>query len=401
MTPRLLLTSAALSVLAALTPMQLAAQGDKFEPIRYAVIDLGTLGGPGTNSSAFDMNNAGWVAGSGNLTPDGPQHAFLWFRRGPLIDLGTLGGPNSEAGGPNARGEAAILSETGKMDPHGEDFCGFGTHRQCLAAVWRDGTLTPLPTLPGGHNAQAYGINNLGQVIGFSENGVEDASCATLMPFQVFRYRAVVWEPDGTVRKLRRLPGDTVGFAFGINDHGQAVGTSGSCANTSLPPLSPNGAHAVLWERDGRAVDLGTLGGASNIATSVNNRGDVVGTSQADDGTIHAFVWTKTTGMRDLGTFPGAVATVAPCCDTINNSRQVVGFWFDATGAPHPFLWQHGTMTDLNELISKDSPWHLLFAQAINDAGEIVGQGVIGGESHAFLAIPCDRNHRGSAGCRE
>src|SRR5258708_22484613 len=60
---------------------------------RYTVKDLGTFGGPGTNSSGFDMNNAGWVAGSGNLTPGGPQHAFLWYGGGPLKDLRTLGGP--------------------------------------------------------------------------------------------------------------------------------------------------------------------------------------------------------------------------------------------------------------------------------------------------------------------
>src|SRR5271156_2831010 len=93
---------------------------------RYSVVDLGTLGGPGTNSSAYDMNQWGWVAGSSNLTAGGPQHAFLWYGGGPLFDLGTLGGPNSEAGGPNASGEAALLSETTEADPYGEDFCGFG-----------------------------------------------------------------------------------------------------------------------------------------------------------------------------------------------------------------------------------------------------------------------------------
>ena len=221
---RLLFTISVLSLLVALvTPIQLNAQGEESKHIRYHVIDLGTLGGPGTNSSAYDMNNAGWVAGSGNLAPGGPQHAFVWFGRGPLIDVGTLGGPNSEAGGPNLRGEAVILSETGETDPNGEDFCGFGNHVQCLPAIWRNSKLTALPTLPGGHNAEAYGLNNIGQVIGFSENRVEDSSCATLMPFQVFRYDAVVWEPNGHIRKLRRLPGDTVAFGFGINNKGQAV----------------------------------------------------------------------------------------------------------------------------------------------------------------------------------
>ena len=49
-------------------------------------------------------------------------------------------------------GESALISETANSDPNNEDFCAFGTHRQCLGATWKDGTLTALPTLPGGNN---------------------------------------------------------------------------------------------------------------------------------------------------------------------------------------------------------------------------------------------------------
>jgi probable HAF family extracellular repeat protein len=111
----------------------------------YTVKDLGALGGD--TSFAFQLNNAGWVAGSANLTKGGPQHAFLWYGGGPLKDLGTLGGPNSGADGPNLFGEAAIGSETSTLDPNGEDFCAFGTHHQCLGAIWRNGRLSPLPSL--------------------------------------------------------------------------------------------------------------------------------------------------------------------------------------------------------------------------------------------------------------
>ena len=97
--------------------------------------------------------------------------------------------------------------------------------------------------------------------------------------------------------------------------------------------------------------------------------------------------------MRDLGTFPGAVATVAPCCNTINDRGQVVGFWFDTMGNVRAFLWQDNVLANLNDLIPKGSPWQLQFASAINDAAEIVGQGLINGEVHAFLATPCDRNY--------
>jgi probable HAF family extracellular repeat protein len=102
------------------------------------------------------MNDAGRVAGSSYLAPGGVnQHAVLWYG-GQMTDLGTLGGPNSGAAGPNASLETAILSETSLTDPNGEDFCGFGNQLQCLAAVWRNGALTALTTLPGGNNSQAY-----------------------------------------------------------------------------------------------------------------------------------------------------------------------------------------------------------------------------------------------------
>jgi hypothetical protein len=48
------------------------------------------------------------------------------------------------------------------VDPLGEDFCEFGTHRQCLAAIWKNGELSALPNLAGGNNANAFALNDLG-----------------------------------------------------------------------------------------------------------------------------------------------------------------------------------------------------------------------------------------------
>src|SRR5215467_63606 len=287
-----------------------AGQAQNATP-RYVVRDLGVLG-QGTNSSGFDMNGIGWVGGSSNLTPGGPQHAFLWYGGGPLQDLGTLGGPNSAADGPNLLGEAPVISEISKRDPNGEDFCGFGTHLQCRGAMWRFGELTALRILSGGDNAVPISINNLGEAVGWAESGVSDPTCAIATPFQVERFQAVIWDPNGEIHQLTPLKnkGDTVAFAFGINDRGQAVGSSGICSTQGLPPAYVTGLHAVLWERDGSPRYLGTLGDANNTmfnaAGSINDLGEVAGTSQFTDGTIHSFIWTEATGMQDLGTLPGA-----------------------------------------------------------------------------------------------
>jgi probable HAF family extracellular repeat protein len=69
--------------------------------------------------------------------------------------------------------------------------------------------------------------------------------------------------------------------------------------------------------------------------------------------------------------------------NAINNLGQVVVESGDA------FIWSQATgMLDLNGLIPANSGWNLTWAFAINDSGQIVGQGLINGESHAFLLTP-------------
>ncbi len=354
---------------------------------RYAVTDLGAVGGP-PGQSSFITNN-GLVSGAAAVNT--AMHAVLWYKGLKMaMDIGTpgLGGPNSLAFGVNERGQAVGQAQTSV--PNGEDFCGFTANGNspsattCLPFLWQNGVMTKLPTL-GGANGYAYMINNRGEVVGLAENNAQDPGCP------VHQFEPVVWE-NGEIHALPTYPGDPVGVAAQINDNGQVAGASGACA-----AFNPNSGlhlvenHALLWEKDGSVHDLGNLGGtggiAGNHACALNNRGQVVGHSElTSDTTFHGFLWTRETGMRDLGTFPGDAASLAL---GINDRGDVVGASLDTSFNPRALLWENGVVTDLNTRIAANpSGLHLLLALSINSRGEIVGLAATSTGLHGFLATP-------------
>src|SRR5271169_4920663 len=373
------------------TTIVLVCASTAFAQQSYKITDLGVNKSSDNFNMVMGLNNQGWAENmDGVLTPPitSTSTTIVSGRAvisiyGLNIDLGTLGGKNSwtNYGGINDRGEAVGLAETSVPDPDGEDFCAFGTHLTCRPFLWQFFHMSALPTL-GGNNGQASAINNRGQIVGISETTVSDSGCPPSKPGKIIS--PVFWE-KGEARPLPTLVGDPDGFVQGINDRGQAVGSSGTCSNIAT--------HAVLWEND-TAFQLPDLGRAGNDAYAINDHGQVVGYVQSPDGTtFYAAVWRD--GARgpvtNLGALPGDFAAFAT---GINNRGQVVGNNFDSNfNWSHGFIWQDGVMTDLNTLISADSNLFVISASNINDRGQISGMATVltgpqAGNIHAYLATP-------------
>ena len=372
----------------AVTQASLAASGSG-----YSVYNLPSAGG--SVSSGNSIDNLGIISGDSNQPGDQTTHATVWLF-GSRFDLGTLGGANIDVQWPvkNNVGVISGIAETAVVNKLGEAwscsafFPGNATLHNCLGFVSEWGKLRALPTL-GGYNGFATGTNDFGQTVGWAENTVHDATCN---PPQVLQFRAVIWGPGkDQIEQLLPLPGsDTVTAATAINDAGQVVGISGICSN-AVGGFSA--IHAVIWQ-NGKTTDMGNIGGAAwNTPMAINQNGVVVGFANVQPGgglLAHAFIWTRSVGMRDLGTLPGQGADAQSQALGINDQGQVVGLSCTAGFAScQAFLWQNGVMTNLNSLVAPGYDDQLIQASDINDAGVITGEAAnSSGDVLSFVATP-------------
>jgi probable HAF family extracellular repeat protein len=252
---------------------------------------------------------------------------------GRLIVLGDLGGGRSSyARGINDRGDiigVSLSKNTGAYAP----------------ALWRHGRIKPIEL--GVRDGSPEAINNNGVVVGSSDGN-----------------RLFVWR-HGRTRYFQHPGQDDGIWAADINDRAQVVGSTYNSNTFS--------GSAFVWDR-GVFTNLPTPTGSRSGATAINNRGQILGwVRNLTTYTNRAAVWSPQGSSKrpnwkriDLGSLGGANSVPTD----INEKGQVIGS-SDVPGEwmPHPFLWQNGKMIDL----LGDYPAENGAAHAINDAGLVVG----------------------------
>jgi probable HAF family extracellular repeat protein len=330
----------------------------------YAVTDLGTLGG--TNGMAYGINNHEQVVGTAQ-TAMGNYHAFM-FDGGRMADLGTLGGSNSWAHGINDMGWLVGAAEMPMTNMHGF---------LCTNALMNP-MMMDLGTL-GGSNSAAWMIDMYGDLVGWA--GMANGSHHG---FFMTNWLTSDMMDMSTV-------GGTNSELYCISSNRMAAGYAMMSSGTMQPIISTN---AMFGSSSMMGMGMGGMGASGGQFWSINNTGNTAGMAQMAGGNYHAVV-SASGGMMggrmnvDLGTL-GGTNSIAYC---LTDPGTIVGAAQIANGMMHAFMVTNALgstirMMDLNTLIPMNSGWELMEARGVNTAGQIIGWGMHGGHTNAFLLTP-------------
>lgn len=362
----------------------------------YVITDLGTL--PGFAASAgYSINNFGQVSGSAatdaKIVLTGTIHGFLWT---PVAVNSSIGSMTDLGAAEVGSSGATKINEYGQVILNGS-WPGVGGN---VAFLWtptaaRGSTGSALPIVSTSFPSSVFGINNLGQLVG-----------------RMYPGTSFVWTPDarnGTTGATNHTltqgangpyyaPGyNNFGYADAINDSGQVTG-SVVLDPYGRPFIHNNGRVSFPAQNP---YDFGTLGAGDVLGPPFQyNNQEGAGAMVAINAVGHAAgnrVFVDAQGQAALlpafwdgSQFHGIGIASGYSALGINKQDDVVGYTLlaNANGQSGAFLYRKGVLTELRDLVDPSLGWRLDRAWAINDAGQIVGEGVLGGVTRAFLMTP-------------
>lgn len=162
------------------------------------------------------INNNCQICGQ-YIADDGSTRGFIFDLINGFLDLGTLGGGNIWVEDMNESGQVVGYSETGKMS------CLRRNFKEVHAFVWKNGDLEDLDALKGdigqgGDESRAYGINDHGDVVGYSNythvyKGKKIASV----------HKACIWQKDELCEIFPDDHPASVSQAFDVNNKGEII----------------------------------------------------------------------------------------------------------------------------------------------------------------------------------
>lgn len=327
-----------------LLPVTLYCTTVEASEIQYEITDLGTLGGP--RSYAYAINELGQIVGHSNTGLS--TFGYIWDN-GTMTSLEGMGGNTF----------ARDINNSGLI---------VGWTMDSLARrgyVWQSGTGQALPKYRTyEYQSWANSVNEYSQIVGATDLRSSNFT-ATL---------GILWE-SGVMSGL--LSNSRDAEATTINDNGVAAGWTDTTS----------GDIARLQDASG-VTNIGKLSvGKDAHALDINNTGIAVGYGDVAQLQPHAFVWDSNLGIRDLGTLGGASSTA----HSINEHGMIVGSAENELNELKATIWMNGEAFDLSQSISVNSGWDTLIeAFDINDRGQIVGYGRLEGSQfdRAFLLTP-------------
>ena len=347
----------------------------------YSVTDLGLLDGMAANNlTPYGINNSSTVAGVA-------YHAYYYQNRaarwsaGTLTSLGTMSGYTDHY----AQGINDSTLIVGKANvnswPNTRAFkWTYGGGYTVLGSL-ATYSYYPLGTIS---TASAEAVNSGGVIVGTSKNSSQVT-------------RAAKWAAgETTATDLQTLAGQNsskVSFANAVNSGEFIVGGS----DTTYSGNPTHGFFVNGTDQIDSTKDIGTLSGTDtdySTANWVNDLGYIAGVSQDANGNYRAYIktpqgtsplsHTKNTGFVNMGVVGSASSSTL---SYINNLNQGIG---GASGIAALGPLHRAALVDLNTLIPSGSGWNLQQTDAANDKGEIVGFGILSGNTRGFILRPID-----------